>query len=155
MAAALCSCGASWRGAAGTAEEHNLETMDSVSYSLQEVEVSIPEESSADVVPEGDTSFVQTSLAEATAWVEDGRLHQRIRNRSEQLRRIKIDVPVYVHSQKEYLTRTVTQEVEKPLGWFRKSLMYAGAVALLALLVAAAVAIIRRWNKIKQLFKPF
>ena len=144
LATILVSGCAACRCYKGGIEERIIETVDTVSFRPDTVELHIPEESAADVVHIGDTSLVQTSFAEAAAWVEDGEIHQRIRNRSDQLHRIKIDVPVYVHSQKEYLTRTVTQEVEKPLGWFKKTLMYAGAVALLALLVTTVVAIIRR-----------
>lgn len=150
----LGGCGAC-RCNCGVTTERTVETVDSVAFRPEEVEISIPEESEEENVPVGDTTRVETSFAEASAWVEDGRIHQRIRNRSEQLRRIKIDVPVHIHSQKEYLTGTVIKEVEKPIGWFRKTLMYAGAVALICALVALAAAVIRRWNKIKQLFKPF
>lgn len=153
--AILVSGCATWRCHKGGTTERIIETVDTVSFRPDTVGIHIPEESATDVVHIGDTSMVQTSFAEAAAWVEDGEIHQRIRNRSEQLHRIKIDVPVYVHSRKEYLTQTVTQEVEKPLGWFRKTLMYAGAAALIALLAAAVIAGIRHWNRIKQLFKPF
>ena len=140
----LVSGCATWRCHRGSIEERIIETADSVSFRPDTVEIHIPEESATNAVQIGDTSMVQTSFAEAAAWVEEGRIHQRIRNRSDQLHRIKIDVPVHVQSRREYLTRTVTQEVEKPLGWFKKTLMYAGAVALLALLVITVVAIIRR-----------
>lgn len=147
------ACGTPWRCTCTSSVERVVETVDSVAYRSEEVRVSIPEENSMDTVAVGDTSVVQTSVAEATAWVEDGRIHQRLRNRSEEMLRITLDMPVYIHSKKEYITRTVTREVEKPLGWFRKTLMYAGIATLMAVSVALISAIIRYKNKIQQLFK--
>lgn len=149
----LGACGTPWRCTCSSSVEQVRETVDSVGYQTRDLDVPIPEESAADSVSVGDTTTVQTSVAEAKAWVEDGKVHQRIRNRSEQLLRIKLDVPVYFHTEKEYLTRTVTKEVEKPFGWFKKTLMYAGIVPMLAGVAALISVIIRHRNKIQQLFK--
>ena len=54
---------------------------------------------------------------------------------------------------KEYLTQTVTREVVKPLGWFKKTLMITGATAILAGVLALIGAIFHYRNKIIQLFK--
>lgn len=153
VALMMSSCCASWRCHCGSSIERISETIDSVSYRSEDLEVPIPEESVSDSAAMGDTSRVQTSVAEAQAWVEDGRIRQRLRNRSDHLLHIRLDVPVYFHSEKEYLTRTVTKEVEKPLGWFKKTLMYAGAAGLLAGAVALISVIIRYRNKILKLFK--
>ena len=104
-----------------------------------------------DTVAVGDTSVVQTSVAEATAWVEDGRIHQRLRNRSEEMLRITLDMPVYIHSEKEYLTRTVVREAEKRSGRIRQAVAYAGIVALTA--VAAALLTAVRFIRIKTRLK--
>ena len=149
----LGGCCASWRCHCGASYERSKETVDSIGYRPQELDVPIPEESAADTVAVGDTTTVQTSIAEAKAWVEDGKVFQLIRNRSDQLLKIKLDVPVYFHSDKEVITRTVIQEVDKPMGWFRKTLMYAG-IATVAAGVAALIGVIIRYrNKIQQLFK--
>ncbi len=126
----LGGCCAPWRCRCGSSVERVSETVDSVAYHAEDLHVPIPEESASDSVALGDTSVVKTSIAEAKAWVEDGQVHQQLRNRSEELLHIKLDVPVYFHTEKEYLTRTVTREVEKPLGWFRQSLIYVGIAAL-------------------------
>lgn len=123
--------------------EHTIETIDSVIYRPEQVSVPIPREIASSTVSTNDTARAQTSVAEAVAWVEDGQLHQQLRNRSDQLLRITLDVPVYIHSEKEVLVRTAVQEVAKPLGWFKKTLMYAGAVALVAAIAAIITAIIR------------
>lgn len=153
IALMLGSCGTSWRCHCGSSIERVSETIDSVTYRSEELEVPIPAESASDSVSLGDTSRVQTSVAEALAWVEDGRIRQLLRNRSDQLLRIKLDVPMYIHSEKEYLTRTVTREVEKPLGWFKKTLMYVGIATMVAGVAALISVIIRHRNKIQQLFK--
>lgn len=146
------ACGSPWRCTCSSSIERVSETIDSVTYRSEELEVPIPAESASDSVSLGDTSRVQTSVAEALAWVEDGRIRQLLRNRSDQLLRIKLDVPMYIHSEKEYLTRTVTREVEKPLGWFKKTLMYVGIATMVAGMAALISVIIRHRNKIRQLF---
>jgi hypothetical protein len=148
IALIMSGCCASWRCHCGRTIDRVSETIDSVSYRSEELEVPIPAESVSDSVALGDTSLVQTSIAEAQAWVEDGQIRQRLRNRSDQMMRIKLDVPLYFHSEKEYITRTVTQEVEKPLGWFKKTLMYAGIATIAAGVIALISVIIRYRNKI-------
>lgn len=149
----LGGCCAPWRCRCGSSVERISETVDSVAYHAEELDVPIPEESASDSVDMGDTSRVQTSIAEAQAWVENGRIRQQLRNRSDQLLHIKLDVPLYFHSEKEYITRTVTQEVVKPLGWFKKTLMYAGIATMVAGVAALVGVIIRYRNKIQKLFK--
>lgn len=151
----LSGCCASWRCACSDSTNLVKETIDSVGTRLQEVNVQIPEESAVDTANLGDTSTVQTSVAEARAWVEDGRLHQQLRNRSEELLRIKLDVPVYFHTEKEYLTRTVVREVEKPLTWFRKTLQYVGiaALAIIALALVAAAIWFWAWYRRRDIIK--
>lgn len=139
LAASCCTC----RHYRDITLDRTLETVDSVAYRTEEVSVPLPREIASNTVSSNDTARVQTSVAEAVAWVEDGQLHQQLRNRSDQPLRISLDVPVYLHSEKEVLTRTTVQEVAKPLGWFKKTLMYAGALALVAAIAALITAIIR------------
>ena len=145
----LASCGSAWRCRCSSVERV-VETVDSVAYRSEEVQVSIPEECASESVALGDTSRVQTSVAEATAWVEDGRIHQRLRNRSEEMLRITLDMPVYIHSEKEYLTRTVVREAEKRSGRIRQAVAYAGIVALTAVAAALLTAV---WFRIKTRLK--
>ena len=145
------ACGTPWRCTCTSSVERVVETVDSVAYRSEEVRVSIPEECASESVALGDTSRVQTSVAEATAWVEDGRIHQRLSNRSEEMLRITLDIPVYIHSEKEYLTRTVVREAEKRPGRIRQAVAYAGIVALTA--VAAALLTAVRFIRIKTRLK--
>lgn len=149
----LGGCGTPWRCRCGSSVERISETVDSVAYHAEELDVPIPEESASDSVPMGDTSRVQTFIAEAQAWVEDGQIRQRLRNRSDQVLHIKLDVPLYFHTEKEYITRTVTQQTEKTMGWFKKTLMYAGIATMVAGVAALIGVIIRYRNKILKLFK--
>lgn len=151
----LSGCCASWRCTCSDSTDLVKETIDSVGTRMQDVDVPIPEEIAQDSVAVGDTSLLQTSVAEARAWVENGRLHQQLRNRSEELLRIKIDVPVYFHTEKEYLTRTVVREVEKPLTWFRKTLQYVGiaALAIIALALVAAAIWFWAWYRRRDIIK--
>lgn len=139
----LASCGTTRHCICSPVQERTVNITDSVIFQVRQIDVPLPAELASGRVAIKDTSVLQTSLAEARAWVEDGQLHQELRNRSDQLLNIKLDVPVYIHTEKEYLTRTVTKEVEKPLGWFRKTLMYAGAAALMAAVALLVATIIR------------
>ena len=106
------------------------------------VKVEIPAESGANVLPDTDTSFLATSLAESRAFVENGRLHHTLRNRSEMLLPVKVqyvDRARYESKDSIGFRQIVeTIEVEKELSrWqnFIMSLGYALLVAVLAWLV--------------------
>ena len=106
------------------------------------VKVEIPAESGANVLPDTDTSFLVTSLAESRAFVENGSLHHTLRNRSEMLLPVKVqyvDRARYESKDSIGFRQVVeTIEVEKELSrWqnFIMSLGYAVLVAGLAWLV--------------------
>lgn len=106
------------------------------------VKVEIPAESGANVLQGTDTSFLATSLAESRAFVENGRLHHTLRNRSEMLLPVKVqyvDRARYESKDSIGFRQIVeTIEVEKELSrWqnFIMSLGYAFLIAGLAWLV--------------------
>jgi hypothetical protein len=129
--------------------ERVIERQDSIVFFPMIIPVPIPAEETASEVPVSDTSEIKTSVAESKAWVEDGRLHHNMRNLSDQMIHVEINVPKHISIQKEFLTRTAIEEVEKELSWFQKTLMYAGGVALAALLGISGFKLIR-WLSIKR-----
>lgn len=87
------------------------------------VYVPIPLESGHVIVQVGDTSHLETSVAESDAFVgEDGFIHHSIRNKSDHM--LPVIVPIkesYAYSNQQNTT-TITRTVyrEKPLTWWQK-----------------------------------
>lgn len=96
----------------------------------------VPPESGANTLPDSDTSFLQTNLAESRAFIENGRLHHTLRNRSEALIPIEVKVPERIRTEEKGLTRylkTVERvEVEKELSRWQRFLQGLGWAVLVA-----------------------
>lgn len=96
----------------------------------------IPPESGANTLPDSDTSFLQTNLAESRAYIENGRLHHTLRNRSEALIPIEVKIPERIRTEEKGLTRylkTVERvEVEKELSRWQRFLQGLGWAVLIA-----------------------
>jgi len=96
----------------------------------------IPPESGANVLPDSDTSFLQTDLAESRAFIENGRLHHTLRNRSEAIIPIEVKIPERIRTEEKGLTRylkTVERvEVEKELSRWQRFLQGLGWAVLVA-----------------------
>lgn len=113
----------------------------------------IPAESGANVLPYSDTSFLQTSLAESKAFIENGRIYHTLRNKSELLLPVKVQYVDRVRSEKKdnigWRRIVETVEVEKELSrWqnFVMALGYAVLIAGLAWLVWKLAKIIRAFS---------
>lgn len=96
----------------------------------------IPPESGANILQESDTSFLSTNLAESRAFIENGRLHHTLRNRSEALIPIEVKIPERIRTEEKGLTRylkTVERvEVEKELSRWQRFLQGLGHAVLIA-----------------------
>lgn len=103
------------------------------------VNVEIPAESGTNVLPDTDTSFLSTSLAESRAFIENGRLHHTLRNKSEMLMPVKVQYVDRVRSkQKDSIVSkkiVETIEVEKELSRWQNFIMSLGYAVLIAGLV--------------------
>lgn len=103
------------------------------------VKVEIPAESGANVLLDTDTSFLATSLAESRAFVENGRLHHTLRNKSEMLLPVKVQYidRARVESRDSIGWRTIVEtiEVEKELSRWQNFIMSLGYAVLVAGLV--------------------
>lgn len=100
------------------------------------VEVRLPDESGANVLPDSDTSFLQTSLAESRAFIENGKLHHTIRNRSEMLLPVKVQCVdrARIEKSNEVGWRQIveTVEVEKELSRWQNFLLSLGWAVIIA-----------------------
>lgn len=79
-------------------------------------------------------SHLETDIATSDAWVVDGQLHHKLRNKAE-LVPIKAVIPNYISREERYLTKTVIKEVEKDLKWYQQTLIYMGIVLLIIILI--------------------
>lgn len=100
------------------------------------VKVEIPAESGANVLPDTDTSFLSTSLAESRAFVENGRLHHTLRNKSEMLLPVKVQYVDRVRSEQKdsIVSKKIVEtiEVEKELSRWQNFIMSLGYAVLIA-----------------------
>lgn len=101
------------------------------------IQVAIPAEADKAILPDTDTSRLQTSLAESEAFVKAGRLHHTLRNRSETLQHVRVQYVDRAHTEKtaslaqRHTIETV--EVERPITpWQRLRLRIGDVVLILA-----------------------
>lgn len=96
----------------------------------------IPPESGANILPDSDTSYLRTNLAESKAYIENGRLKHTLRNRSEAIIPIEVKMPVKIHHEEKGLVRylkTIERvEVEKELSRWQRFLQSLGWSVLVA-----------------------
>lgn len=96
----------------------------------------IPAESGENVLPDTDTSFLRTSLAESRAFVKNGQLHHTLRNRSEMLLPVKVKYVDRVRSERKdsiVMKKEVERiEVEKELSRWQNFVMALGYGVLVA-----------------------
>ncbi len=112
------------------------------------VKVEIPAESGANVLPDTDTSYLATSLAESKAFVKNGQLHHSLRNRSEMLLPVKVQYIDRARSEKKesIVSKKIVEtiEVEKELSRWQNFIMSLGY----ALLIAGSAWVVRKLSKI-------
>ena len=112
---------------------------DSIRFRDSLVLVPIPEGADKSKMPDTDTSFLQTSVAESEAFVKDGVLYHFLRNRSEAVIPIRITIPERIRTEERGLTRYLKQveriEVEKELSRWQRFLQGLGWTALVAVVL--------------------
>ena len=112
----------------------------------------IPPESGANTLQESDTSFLSTNLAESRAFIENGRLHHTLRNRSEAIIPIVLKIPERIRTEEKglirYLKTVERVEVEKELSRWQRFLQGLGW----SVLVAGALWL--AW-KLSKIIRPF
>ena len=142
LALMVCACGPTKVVTEFQRDSVIVHVRDSVFIRDTIVNAEIPAESGTNVLPDTDTSYLATSLAESRAFIENGRLHHTLRNKSEMLLPVKVQYidRARVESRDSIGWRTIVEtiEVEKELSrWqnFIMSLGYAFLIAGLAWLV--------------------
>ena len=108
----------------------------------------LPDERASNTVLQGDSSYLETTAAWSRAWVEDGRLHHELGNKSREPILVPIQVPerrVTVDSTHTELVRTPVY-VKKKLSWWGQTVMGAGYISLFVLFVLVVVKVLK-WKK--------
>lgn len=108
---------------------------DSVRFRDSLVLVPVPQGSDKAVLPDSDTSRLETDVAESVAYVADGKLHHTLRNKEAALIPVTIKLPERLHYEardKIIYNRIVeTVEVEKELSRLQRFMMSLGWVVLI------------------------
>lgn len=111
----------------------------------------IPAESGTNVLPDTDTSYLHTRLAESSAYVKEGKLHHTLRNKSDMLLPVKVQYVDRARSEKTtevgWKNIVETVEVEKQLSKWQNFIMTLGY----GLLIAAAGWLVWKLSKIIRL----
>ena len=112
---------------------------DSIRFRDSLILVPIPQGEDKAKLPDTDTSFLQTSVAESEAFVKDGVLRHSLRNKSEAVIPIRITIPERIRTEEKGLTRYLKQveriEVEKELSRWQRFLQGLGWTALIAIVL--------------------
>lgn len=128
-----------------------VHVIDSVILRDTVVMVEVPEESDKALLPDTDTSHLQTRLAESWAYVCNGQLHHNLRNKSEMLLPVKVQYidRARIEKSEEIAWRRMveTVEVEKELSRWQNFIMTLGY----GLLIAAAGWLVWNLSKIIRL----
>lgn len=132
----VCSCGPTKVMTEFQRDSVFVHVRDSVFVRDTVVMAGIPAESGANILPDTDASYLETSLAESRAFVENGRLHHTLRNKSEMLLPVKVQYVdrARVESKGSIGWRTIVEtiEVEKELSRWQNFIMSMGYVLLIA-----------------------
>lgn len=135
----VCGCGPAKMIVEQQRDSVIIHVRDSIRFRDSLILVPVPEGSDKANLPDTDTSYLSTGIAESTAYVKDGQLHHSLRNRSEAIIPIKVTIPERVRMEEKGLTRylkTVERvEVEKELSRWQRFIQSLGYATLIAGLV--------------------
>ena len=131
------------------------EQKDSVSVVIQErviykdslVYVEIPAESESAILPDTDTSRLETSLAQSEAWVAGGQLNHTLRHKPDLRLQKIISIPVYLRSEetKSIAERIIVKEVEKDLTTWQSFRMTLGNLFIICVIVLFFFMLVRKF----------
>lgn len=141
----LNSCGSCSKcPVVGQRDSIYVERVDSV-FMRDTVLLYQPQDSTAsNVVADTEKSHLETDLATSDAWVDNGKLHHSLSNKTD-LIPIPVKIPNYFSREEKYLIRTVTKEVERDLKWWEEFFMFLGKILVVASAIVLFVKVLKRW----------
>lgn len=99
--------------------------------------IEVPMGSDKAVLPDTDTSRLETDIAESVAYVAEGRLHHSLRNKGEALIPVTIKVPEKIHTEKEVVLQaykvTEIEYIETELSKWQRFVQTLGWTVIIAL----------------------
>ena len=123
---------------------------ESVIYRDTTIYVEVPVEVIREVLPDTDTSHLETSLAISEAWFNAGMLNHTLVHKDVSIEK-KVEMPEK-HTQKDSVTvaikdvvKEVPVEVEKPLNAWQSFRMSLGTIALIAFALWAVIKILKKY----------
>lgn len=108
--------------------------------------VPLPDGEASAILPDSDTSRLETILAVSTAFVAEGELHHTLKNK-DALLPVEIKFPKYVYTENDYIVRerkiTEQIEVEKQMSRWQRFIQALGYGLLLYCIIWLAVKLAR------------
>ena len=136
LAVMMASCAGPRELAEFQRDSVSVHVRDSIRFRDSLILVPVPEGSDKANLPDTDTSYLSTGIAESTAYVKDGQLHHSLRNKSDAIIPIKVTIPERVRTEEKGLTRylkTVERvEVQKELSRWQRFIQGLGYAVLIA-----------------------
>ena len=112
--------------------EHIIEIRDSIIRVVDTVTIEVPKEKIVTVIPEVDTSYLETKLAYSTAYLDRNNktIHHTLEHKETNLK-APIDTVFITQTKTEYKDKVVIEEVEVPVipKWCWYVMMYAALMA--------------------------
>lgn len=145
----LCSCGAHrYLPVESQKDSITVVIKESVVYKDSIIYVEVPVEVEKVIIPEADTSRLETSVAKSEAWIDQGKLRHTLENKSNVQLPKKVELPTYEKEKKveKVVEKVVVHEVEveKPLNSWQTFRMVLGTITLIAIGIWLLYKIIRR-----------
>lgn len=140
---ALSSCAAPIHVAQDYQRDSVITTIrEEVIYKDSIIFIPLPEGNSTAILPDTDTSHLETILAVSEAYVRKGELHHSLRNKNALLP-VEIKFPKYIYTENDHIVRDrkiIEQvEVEKQLSRWQRFIMSLGYGLLISAVIWLAV----------------
>lgn len=132
----LASCGAARRLPIESEKDSvSVVIHERVIYKDSLIYVEVPAESESVIIPDSDTSRLETSLAKSEAWVSEGQLNHTLRHKPDVRLPKIVTLPIYLRSEEKAILnqKVLIKEVEKELNWWQSFRITIGTISLLLL----------------------
>lgn len=145
---ALTSCGVCKNCKYQTTDRDSIyvERVDSV-FVTDTILLYQPQDSTAsNVVEDTEKSHLETDLATSDAWVDNGKLHHSLSNKTD-LIPIPVKIPNYISREVKHHFQVVTKMVERDFKWWEEAFMYMGKVMLFIIICFFIFKSVKLWLK--------
>lgn len=132
----LASCGAARRLPIESEKDSvSVVIHERVIYKDSLIYVEVPAESESVIIPDSDTSRLETSLAQSEAWVSEGQLNHTLMHKPDVRLPKIVTLPIYLRSEEKAILnqKVLIKEVEKELNWWQSFRITIGTISLLLL----------------------